>query len=237
MSEEHGDRRRRRAGRATLLALLLACLAGLIAYIAWPGASAPKLAACVGGHGAPEVRRVPARYLSGLRESVARVVPERLARLYEEGTILAQSAWSDEEPSPPSVSPTAKRPAGYEMRWWAPNGDDVVADVLSFASPRAAGRFVALASSERCRVHARRHAPAGPPRVSNLTWLNPDGAAEADVYMRRGSRVYRIADAPAGQHLGSVRAGTLQRTVATVDALACLLPGARCSVVKPSVAA
>jgi hypothetical protein len=237
MSEEHGDQRRWGAWRTARLGMLLACLAGLIAYLAWPGASTPKLAACVGGHGAPEVSRVPAHYLSGLRESVARVVPERLARLYEEGTIIAQSAWSDEEPSPPPVSPAAKRPAGYEMRWWAPNGDDVVADVLSFASPKAAGRYVALAGAERCRMHARRHAPAGPPRVSNLTWLNPDGAAEADVYMRRGSRVYRIADAPAGQHLGRVRAGSLQRTVATVDALACLLPGAHCSVVRPSVAA
>lgn len=237
MSEEHGDRERWGAWRKARLWVLLACLAGLLAYLIWPGANAPKLAACAGGRGAPEVRRVAASYLSGLRESVARVVPERLARLYEEGTIVAASAWSDEEPSPPSVSPAAKRPAGYEMRWWAPNGDDIVADVLSFASPKAAGRYIALAGSERCRVHARRHAPAGPPRVSNLTWLNPDGAAEADVYMRRGSRVYRIADAPAGQHQGTVRAGTLQRTVATIDELACLLPGAHCSVVKPSVAA
>jgi hypothetical protein len=237
MSEEHEDRGRKRAWQRARLLVLLACLAGLISYLAWPGASAPKLAACVGGRGAPEVRRVPAGYLSGLRESVARVVPERLARLYEEGTIIATSAWSDEEPSPPPVAPTAKRPAGYEMRWWAPNGDDIVADALSFNSPKAAGRFIALAGSERCRVHGRRHAAAGPPQVSNLTWLNPDGVAEADVYMRRGSRVYRIADAPAGQHHGTVHAGTLTRTVATIDALACLLPGAHCSAVKPSVAA
>jgi hypothetical protein len=237
MSEEQGDRGRGRAWRRARLGILLACLAGLIAYLLWPGASTPKLAACVGGRGAPEVRRVHAHYLSGLRESVARVVPERLARLYEEGTIVAVSAWSDEEPSPPSVSPTAKRPAGYEMRWWAPNGDDIAADVLSFAGTRAAERYIELAGSERCRLHARSPPPAGPPRVSNLTWLNPDGAAEADVYMRRGSRVYRIADAPAGQHHGTVRAGSLTRTVATIDALACLLPGAHCSVVKPSVAA
>jgi hypothetical protein len=237
MSEEHEDRGRGRVWRNVRLGVLLACLAGLIAYLAWPGATTTKLAACVGGRGAPEVPHVPPRDLSGLRESVARVVPERLARLYEEGTIVAASAWSDEEPSPPPVSPRAKRPAGYEMRWWAPNGDDIAADVLSFASPRSAERFLALAGSERCRVHARRHAPAGPPRVSNLTWLNPDGAAEADVYMRRGSRVYRIADAPSGQHQGTVRAGSLTRAVATIDALACLLPGAHCSVVRPSVAA
>lgn len=237
MSEDLGDRRRGRARRRARVGVLLACLGGLIAYIAWPGSNSPKLAACVGGHGAPEVRRVPARYLSGLRASVAQVVPERLARLYEEGTIVAASAWSDEQPAGPSVFPSAKRPAGYEMRWWAPNGDDVVADVLSFSNPKAAERFIALAGSERCRVHARRHAPAGPPRVRNLTWLNPDGTAQADVYMRRGSRVYRIADAPAGQRLGRVRAGSLQRTVATIDALACLLPGAHCSVVKPGVAA
>jgi hypothetical protein len=237
MSEEHGDRGRRHAWRTVRLGVLLACLAGLIAYLVWPGASTPKLAACVGGRGAPEVRRVSASYLSGLRESVARAVPERLARLYEEGTIGSSSAWNDEEPSPPTVSPAAKRPAGYEMRWWAPNGDDIAADVLSFSSTREAERYFDLAGSESCRVHARRHPPAGPPRVSNLTWLNPDGAAEADVYMRRGSRVYRIADAPAGQHHGTVRAGALTRTVATIDALACLLPGAHCLVVKPSVAA
>jgi hypothetical protein len=29
-----------------------------------------------------------------------------------------------------AVSCTASRPAGYEMRWWAPNRDDIVADVF-----------------------------------------------------------------------------------------------------------
>jgi hypothetical protein len=228
MSERRDDLGRRRGGRNARLAVLLACLAALVAYLVWPGSTSPRLAACVGGKGAPQVVQVAPGAQAALRESVARVAPQRVARLYEEGTVTAASAWTDEQPAPPPLSPTARRPAGYEMRWWAPNGDDVVADVLVFSSPRVAQRYIGLASSARCRTRARERPGAGPPQVANLTWLNPDGAAQADVYMRRGARVFRVVDAPAGQRSGAVPGDGLSRALLTIDTLACLLPEARC---------
>ncbi len=55
-------------------------------------------------------------------------------------------------------------------------------------SPRA------RAATSRRRAASRLH----PPLARNLSWLNPDGALQADVFFARGPRVYRIADAPAG---------------------------------------
>jgi hypothetical protein len=158
------------------------------------------------------------------------VLPQRVGRLYEEGTIVAASAWTDEEPSPPPVSARTGRPAGYEMRWWAPNGDDIVADVLVFENPRSAERFAELAASPHCHPNAH-HGPAPqPPHGRNLSWRNPDGVVQADIFMVRGSRVYRIADAPAGKRLADLaRADGLTQTFFTIDTLACLLPGAHCT--------
>jgi hypothetical protein len=212
------------------LGALLGVLAGLAAYLASGGAGGSRRAsACVGQQGAPEVEQVAPGKLSPLREQLARLVPQRAAQLYEEGTVLAASAWTDEEPAPPAVSPTALRPAGYEMRWWAPNGDDVVADVLVFADAARAQRFLALASSTRCRRNASPQGATSPPLARNLSWLNPEGVAQVDVFFARGARVYRIADAPSGQASGAARPGSLTRALLSIDTLACALPGAHCS--------
>lgn len=234
--DRDGKRGRRRRRRAVRIGVLLGILAALLIYLTVPGSSRPtRVASCAGQVGAPEVIRVTPRSLSPLREDVARVVPQRVARLYEEGTVIAASAWTDEEPAPPAVSPRALRPGGYEMRWWAPNGDDIVADALVFASTASAQRFLILAASTRCRRKASRVGTGTPPLGRNVSWLNPDGAAQADLYFARGRRVYRLADAPAGQQGGQIRAGSLGRAFATIDTLACLLPGAHCTTVNKSV--
>lgn len=240
MSDEHPDqgaKRGRRGGRRALgLGVLVGIIAGLLAYLLAPGSGlSPQVASCAGQNGAPEVRRVPPSALSGLREDVARVLPQRVARLYEEGTVVAASAWTDEEPAPPAVSTKSLRPDSYEMRWWAPNGDDVVADVFVFADAASATRYLEVASSTRCRPKASRLNASSPPLARNLSWLNPDGAAQADVYFARGPRVYRLADAPAGQRGLEVGSGSLSRAFATIDALACLLPGAHCTRVSKGV--
>jgi hypothetical protein len=190
------------------------------------------------GTAVPEVESVPPKEIGGLREDVARALPQRVGRLYEEGTVRASVAWSDEEPAPPATSPQAPRPAGYEMRWWAPNGDDVVADVLVFASDSRAKRYLALASSARCHESASRGLALHPPLAHNLSWLNPDGALQADVFFARGTRVYRIADAPAGGSPEVVRTGgALDHAFATIDVLGCLLPSAHCTPSPPAVSA
>jgi hypothetical protein len=226
------ERRSLKRPRPLLAALLLVALAGLLVHLlagnGARGESAARLAACA-GRGAPQVTEVRPQDLGGLRASVARVLPERLGRLYEEGTIGGSSVWTDASPAGPTVSATALRPAGYEMRWWAPNGDDLVADVLLFKSPGAALRFLGRASGPRCGRASLTGASGRPPQARNLAWINPDNVAEGDVYLARGRRVYRVADAPAGQAQGSVAPARLQRALRTVDALACLLPGAHCS--------
>lgn len=216
---------RRRGGRGSRLLLVpAACLAGLLIYVLLPGAGGPAaLASCTAG--APAVLRVAPQRLGGLREAVARVLPDRLGRLYEEGAVTGATAWSDDEPLPPAVSVTARRPAGYEMRWWAPDGDDVVADVYEFANGKAAQRFLDLAGSGRCRRRAREQPSERPAQARNVSWVNPDGASEVDLYMARGPRVYRVADAPA---VSPGRGPQLARALYTIDLLACLLPEAGC---------
>lgn len=222
------------AARARLVALL-AVLGGLAAYLLLThvlssGSSSPlsALSACLPRH-RPQVERVAPRALGPLREAVVRVLPERLGRLYEEGTIESANAFNDDFPLPPPVSATQARPGGYEMRWWAPNGDDIVADVFVFASAGEAGRFLREASGTGCRLHAHAREAPLPPRSHNLTWLNPEHVTEADLYLRRGSRVYRVADVPPAQRgrLASRRA--IAHAFLTIDTLACLLPHASCS--------
>jgi hypothetical protein len=237
MSDEHPDRGATRRG-ARRDALRLGVVLGLLAAAALAlilrgplrsGSGASSASACSGQLGAPQARRVQAHEQGALREDVARVVPQRVARLYEEGSIETAGAWTDEEPAGPPVSASATRPGGYEMRWWAPNGDDLVADVWQFADAGRARRFVAMASSVHCRRDASRVVTQTPPSAADLTWLNPDDAAQADVFIRQGARVYRVADAPAGQHGGRIVPGALRRALATIDALACLLPHVRCA--------
>jgi hypothetical protein len=194
------------------------------------------MAACAGA-GAPAVQTVAPQQLGQLRASVVRALPQRVGRLYEEGTVLSSTVWTDDSPSGPTVSPTARRPAGYEMRWWAPNGDDLVADVLVFANSQTAARFMEQAAGARCGHLTLASTTTTPPQGHNLAWLNPDHVAETDVYLARGSRVYRVADAPAGQVHGSISPARTRRALVLVDTLACLLPGAHCSSVNRSVPA
>ena len=238
MSDRDGDQGpQRRSGRRRLgwtaarLGVLLAILAALVVYLTLPGGAAHRSAAgCIAAKSVPEVKRVRASEVGGLRETVARVLPQRVGRLYEEGTVKASVAWTDAEPAPPALSPHEPRPAGYEMRWWAPNGDDVVADVLVFRTPAHAQRYLALASGTHCRDQASRQPALRPPQGRNLSWLNPERVLQADVFMARGARVYRIADAPAGRSPEDVRtSGGLARAFSTIDLLACLIPSAGCT--------
>ena len=224
--------------RLLLAGVMLACLAGLLTFLLagsdGSGQGASDAGVC-SGQGAPHVLSVAPKELGDLRAAVARVLPERVGRLYEEGAIGGSSVWTDAAPSGPTVDPGERRSGGYEMRWWAPNGDDLVADVLVFSSPATAARFLERASAPRCG-HSSLAGPAGrPPQARNLAWTNPQNTAEADVYLARGRHVYRVADAPAGQSGGRLSLPGLTRALRTVDALACLLRGAHCSSVSRNV--
>jgi hypothetical protein len=217
------------------LGVLLCLLAGLVAfYVAAPGgilrpASDSGAAECP-PEGTPRVINVPAGYLASLRTSIVGVVPLRIGRLYEEGTIEATNAWSDDFPSRPTLSPHALRPAGYEMRWWAPTGDDIVADVFVFATAAQAQRFLSHVVIPRCHNSARQTLAPWPMQAHNLRWINPERFAQTDVFFARGARVYRVADVPVGQQRGNWSRVNLHRAFLTVDGLACLLPEANCSI-------
>jgi hypothetical protein len=126
-------------------------------------------------------------------------------------------------------------PAGYEVRWWAldrqGNEDDVVADVLEFASERQAEDALARAASPRCRSDGAAHAARLPSGASNLFWVNPDNAQERDVLFVRGRRLYRVGDVPSNYPPATgpaQRALERHRANGTVQVLACALPGAGC---------
>lgn len=224
------------------LGALLCILGGLVVYlVAAPGsvlhsAGGSGVAECP-PEGTPRVIDVPPGYLGGLRASVAGVVPLRIGRLYEEGIVEASNAWSDDSPSRPPLSPRAPRPAGYEMRWWAPTGDDIVADVFVFATPTQAQRFLGDAVSARCHNSARQTLTPWPTRAHNLRWINPEGFAQADVFLAHGARVFRVADVPVGQRAANHSRGSLRRAFLTIDGLACLLPEADCSTQRQGIPA
>jgi hypothetical protein len=238
------------ASRGLRLGVLLVCLAvSLIALvdtrIAWFGLGAGGaqagglrfLAGCPGRE-APEVANVSTADLPALGDELSRIMPADVGRVYESGQIAASNLWSDDEPQPrPPAGPST--PAAYEVRWWAldrdGNEDDVVADVLEFASAAQAEDTLALAASPRCRSsssHAAVHALSFPTGARELSWVNPDHIQQWDVLFVRGRRLYRVSDVPPEYLLTTTgaRHDELERARAgaTPDALACALPAAGC---------
>jgi hypothetical protein len=192
------------------------------------------------GQGAPEVKSIPGSDIAALRNEVSPIMPPRVGRVYEAGTITTSNLWSDDPPqraSPSSStgSQAGSVPAGYEVRWWAldrqGNEDDVVADVLEFASERQAEDALARAASTRCRSDGAAHAARLPSGAGNLYWVNPDNFQQWDVLFARGRRLYRVGDVPSSYPPATSPAQrTLEqhRADSTVEVLACALPGAGC---------
>jgi hypothetical protein len=219
--------------------LLLVLLALLMVYVvmSWtdalgmansPTVGASALEDCPAGD-APSVETIPRARLLGLREGLRRIVFfDNGLGPYEQGLVASSSAWSDSEPGTHGSQPLSPRdPGGYEMRWWMPNGDDVVADVMVFAETSQAGDFLIRASSSRCRPAGAAFAASFPPGGRNLEWRNPDGFAQEDVYLLRGRRVYRVAVVKAGA-ASSITTGARREAFSLVNGLACALPEAAC---------
>lgn len=189
--------------------------------------------------GAPSVATVRRGRLLGLRRDVRRVVFfERGLRPYEQGLIYSTSAWSDREPGISSALPhSPSLQAGYEMRWWMRNRDDVVADAWVFTGMSQAHDFFERASSSKCRPASTTVAATFPPGGRDLEWRNPDGFVQEDLYLLRGRRVYRVAVVKAGVG-GSATAADRDAAFLMVNELACALPSAGCDVYEsPATAA
>jgi len=219
--------------------LLLGLLTALVAYVlvtrtdaldATPssaGVGAGTASGCP-AHSAPPVADVSRATLRGLREDLRGVMFGRGRRLYEQGVVASSYAWSDAEPGRRMALPPGPRdPGGYELRWWAANGDDVGADVFVFAGAQRAREFFEQASSTSCRPSSVALLASSPPGAHDLVWRNPDRFAQEDVYLLRGPRVYRVAVVRAGDGRGITPAGR-RAAFQLVNGLACALPGAEC---------
>jgi hypothetical protein len=224
------------AGLAVAVLALFSVRGGLFVLASGPAqARGAAFAPGCPGRGAPEVKSVPGADLAALRNTVTRIMPPRVGRVYETGTITTSNLWSDDQPSSSSGSPAGSVPAGYEVRWWAldrqGNEDDVVADVLEFASERQAKDALARAASTRCRSDGAAHAARLPSGAGNLYWVNPDNAQQWDVLFAHGRRLYRVGDVPSNYPPATdpaQRALERRRADSTVELLACALPGAAC---------
>lgn len=226
-------------GRARLT-LLLAILAALIVFVLTtrvgafgtsagggdvPAARSTK---CPSRAGAPAVASAGRAAWRGLREDLRGVMFGRGGRLYEQGIVAADYAWSDGEPGKRMSLPLgAHGPDAYELRWWAGDGNDVGADVFAFASAGQARDFFERASSADCRPMSAAFNASSPPGARDLVWRNPDGWQQEDVYLLRGPRVYRVAVVLAG---AGARMRSADRTTgfSLVNGLACALPEAAC---------
>lgn len=156
------------------------------------------------------------------------VPSERRLVPYEEGVVDAAAAWSDAEPGTAGVPTSGSQPAGFEMRWWTVGQDDVVADVFLFEGDEQAGEFLDLATSTECRSNASRRRATLPLGGRNLEWSNPYDYAQQDVFLRRGSRVYRVSVV---QPAVGARVSAPIRLVgfSLVGELACGFPGVGCA--------
>jgi uncharacterized protein len=184
---------------------------------------------CEGGAG----DRLAETDLAGILRLHARVkalMDEVPGRTYEYGPVGLSDMWSDDAPMSLRETRLAHGmwPASYEIRRFAANGDDVVADVLELPTSAQAALFVAHVTSVRCRVDGRASPADDPPGTRNVVWKNPDGFTQQDAFLLRGDLVYRVADVRAPR--AGVSPATQERQVLTlVDRLACALPAAGCA--------
>jgi hypothetical protein len=195
-------------------------------------ASASPPSWCVPGQ-PPELASVDAEQLLELRSSVETALRPAHGSGYAWGTIAPTDAWTDNPPL--SYSTGDRWPGGFEIRQWAPDPqwgasyrDDIVGDVFLFTTSNRASRFFAEATSVRCHRSGSERFLARPPGARNLNWVNPDNATQEDIFLLRGRLVYRIDDVrPQNEEPRPSRAEK-RVGVATVDVLACHLPGAGC---------
>jgi hypothetical protein len=192
----------------------------------------------------PALARVSVAQFQALSEGLAAVVSEVGGREYAAGVVPASAIWSDDGPSQVWRPDAADGllPGGVETRRWAPDPqwgasfkDDIVGDVFLFAEPRQASRFFDEASAVRCHRAATALSISRPTGARDLIWVNPDGVTQEDALVLLGRRVYRISDVRPQRTGVAPSLAEQRRGVVTVDAVACLIPGATCPRTTPGV--
>jgi hypothetical protein len=197
-------------------------------------ASAPS--ACEPGR-LPQLASVTAGQLAALRADAEAAIAPAHGYRYEWGTISPNDVWSDNAPERGALeaSRAARGPGGFEVREWAPDPqwsssyrDDIVADAFLFVTARQAQRFFNEASRASCRSSADARAAREPAHARTLSWVNPDGEREEDLYMLSGRLVYRLADVRPQNHQPPPSRAEVDEGLATVEALACGLSRMGC---------
>ncbi len=192
------------------------------------GGSSDSASACVGR--LPSPATIDFAELVKLRATLLGVMAQAGGRRYEGGAAAPAAFWSDASPQPI----TAARgeggiwPAGYEIRQWSGAGDDVAADAFSFRTPAQARAVFDAASAARCHARGFAVAATSPPNARGLVWVNPDAAVQADVFLLRGSTVYRVAVVHGRRSPARSASSERPRAGSIAEALACDLPGAGC---------
>jgi hypothetical protein len=224
-----------RARLSVLLTCLGAAILGLVGtrtsvFSAGSATSRDAYVECVPG-ALPPLASVDFHQLLQLRASLLGMMSSVGGRRYAGGTVTLESMWTDNPPQRLrlSRSPRGLWPAGYEMRRWAPNGDNIVADVFLFAGPSQARSFFGQAANIHCH-HAGIQLPtSSPPHARNLVWVNPDGPTEEDTFLIRGPHVYRVSDVrPWQSHPVQPPNVEQQAGLSIIDSLACTLEDADC---------
>ena len=182
----------------------------------------------------PPLESVPLGTIADLRAELRTVMAPLALNPYAWGIVSPDGAWLDNTPLNLHASQLTDQrwPASYEIRSWtpdpqlAPRQDDVAADVFMFASPGQARRFFTEASGARCHRDGVERPTSRPPQGRDLTWVNPDGVAQDDVFLLRGRRVYRVT--VVRPQVRMTTAPERQAGTALANGLACALPGAGC---------
>jgi hypothetical protein len=204
----------------------------------YSGASAAAFAppACEPGR-LPQLASVTAGQLETLRADAEAAIAPGHGYGYEWGTVSANNVWTDNRPERGAVeaSRAVRGPGGFEMREWAPDPqwgsshrDDIAADAFLFVTAGQAQRFFDEASRASCRSSADARAAREPEHARTLSWVNPDGEREEDLFMLSGRLVYRIADVRPQNHQPPPSRAEVDEGLATVQILACGLSRTGC---------
>lgn len=191
------------------------------------GKSSGGFSACVPR--LPSPTTVDFAELVKLRATLLEPMARAGGRHYEGGMAAPGALWSDASPQTIAAArgEGGTWPAGYEIRQWSSAGDDVTADVFRFRTPAQARELFDAASAARCHERGKAAPGFSPPGARWLVWMNPDAALQADVFLLRGSTVYRVA-VVRGRH-SSAASNRRPTTIMIGASLACALPAAGCA--------
>jgi hypothetical protein len=185
----------------------------------------------------PQLASVTPDELAALRANAEAAIAPAHGFGYEWGRISPSQVWTDNDPEPTTLqaSRVARPPGGFEVREWTPDPqwgssyrDDVAADAFLFATAAQARAFFDDASRASCHNSASTARARQPAHARALSWVNPDGEREEDLFMLSGRLVYRLADVRPQNHQPPPSRAEVDEGFATVEALACGLPHARC---------